>query len=525
MINAQLVFIVCIALASSIFTGINALFRSQISERNYFLLMQVMISIYLIGHIQKITSSNAEEAFAAVKVMYIGLCFAIPFVLFFTADYFTIKLHPVFIKLPILIQSLAMVIAMWTTKTHRLVYTSYAYSETMSERLIFAPGQLYSAIYIFSFLYLTATFAMLLYHIKKWKKKYRTKLILLFVSLLAPTVSTVVYFISTSSGNNSHYFNVTPHALIITNICLHLVIMRYNIFEIITIATVSAIEHVKEGFVVLDEHDNYLSSNPAAKTMFPTLKKTRRGESIFSLDVWPRELTDTENSPGEFSVQIGCSKHFRASISPVLDKDNSPLAKIILFSDITDTVTLLKELENAACRDSLTGLYNRRHFDELADTSIKRAWRAKQASYMGMLDLDFFKNINDTYGHSAGDIVLKTTADILVSSMRSYDLAARYGGEEFVFLITDIAHPSEARKLLERIRSSIERYVVTYEDLEIKITCSIGAAVLLKTDTLESAIKKADIALYEAKNAGRNCVKMCPHFNGNETILSGTIVH
>jgi len=69
MINAQLVFIVCIALASSIFTGINALFRSQISKRNYFLLMQVMISIYLIGHIQKITSSNAEEAFAAVKVM------------------------------------------------------------------------------------------------------------------------------------------------------------------------------------------------------------------------------------------------------------------------------------------------------------------------------------------------------------------------------------------------------------------------------------------------------------------------
>ena len=517
MTNINLVFIVCLALALSIFSGINALFRSQISKRNYFLLMQTMISVYLVGHLLKITSANAEEAFAAAKVMYIGFCFAVPFVLFFVADYFNFKLHPVLIKLPVLVQSLTSVIIMWSTKSHGLIYRDYHYAGGVSERLIFGVGPLYPATYAFPVLYMLLTFGLLLYHIKKWKKVYRTKLVLLFVSLLFPFMTSVIYLLSTVAGINTDHANLAPHSLLIMNLCLYLVVMRYNIFEIISMATVSAIEYIKEGFILVDENNNYLSSNPAAAKVFPELAKLPRGESIYSVRSWPEELREIENNPVEFSIQHESISYFRASVSPIFSKTLSLMAKIILFSDVTDSVTLMKQLENAACIDSLTSLYNRKHFSDLANVNIKRALRLKQPMYLGMLDLDFFKKINDTYGHSAGDLILKTTADIIRNTIRSYDLVGRYGGEEFVFLITDMAPPPELLKLVERIRTNIENHVAVYDDIEIKFTCSIGVTQFLEDDTLETSLKRADIALYVAKNAGRNQVKLC-----NSLIESGS---
>jgi diguanylate cyclase (GGDEF)-like protein len=124
-----------------------------------------------------------------------------------------------------------------------------------------------------------------------------------------------------------------------------------------------------------------------------------------------------------------------------------------------------------------------------------------------MLDLDFFKNVNDTYGHAAGDLILKTTAGIIRHTIRSYDLVGRYGGEEFVLLITGL-DSGEAYRLVERIRENMEQNIAVYEGTEIRVNCSIGLARYLETDTLETAVKKADDALYVAKKSGRNNVKI-----------------
>jgi len=287
--------------------------------------------------------------------------------------------------------------------------------------------------------------------------------------------------------------------------------VRFNIFDIISIATISAMEHIKEGFVLVDENNNYLSSNPAAAEMFPDIMALRKGESIFAVKNWPGELGNMESHSAEFSMKEARAegvKYFRASLSPVYSENRAVMAKIIIFSDITDSVILMKELEIAACCDGLTGLYNRRHFSELANASIKRAFRLKQPIYAGMLDIDFFKSINDTHGHAAGDMILKTVALIIRQTIRSYDLVGRYGGEEFVFLITDLEAP-DAFNIVERIRENIENHVTVYEGIKIKITCSIGLACFLEDDTLETSLRKADTALYAAKNLGRNQVRTC----------------
>lgn len=166
-------------------------------------------------------------------------------------------------------------------------------------------------------------------------------------------------------------------------------------------------------------------------------------------------------------------------------------------------------LERAATIDELTGLYNRRCFEERIINEFERARRYGIRSSLLMLDLDWFKTINDQYGHLAGDKVLTEFGRILTQCSRSSDLPARYGGEEFCLFLanTDI---SGARVLAERIRSlTAETVVLSPSGDEIRFTCSIGVAEFDNTLTgPEDLIARADDALYAAKNAGRNRVSV-----------------
>jgi len=295
--------------------------------------------------------------------------------------------------------------------------------------------------------------------------------------------------------------------LLIQRIKTHLALVDYQKIEIISIATVTAMTHIREGFILVDADNNYLASNPAMARMLSGITELARGEPIFLTRGWPEELNNIEHNTVEFSIDGESTRYFRVSISPVFIEDETLIARILLFTDITDHVNFLTELEKAAYIDSLTGLYNRKHFLELAEVDIGRAVRMNQLVYIGMLDLDFFKNINDTYGHTAGDMVLKTVADVIQQAIRSYDLIGRYGGEEFVFMFT-LINETEAYKIAERIRENMENAVTDYEGKELRITCSIGLTRFLETDTLKTAIQKADEALYVAKRAGRNLVRI-----------------
>ena len=506
MANFILILIVCIALVLSLIIGNFALFRTQTYKKNNFLLMQAMVIVYLVGYLMELTSTNAEEAYASVKVLYIGSSFVATFAFFFMADYCNVKIHPFFVKVPMLILSLASVLIMWTTKFHHLVYKDYYYINDLTHHLEFVPGAFYSVLHAYPVLCMILAMSVLIYEMKKWKKRYRKQLLILLICLTIPFIAEGVYYTIIVTGVNIRHFYFTPHSMAIMSFCLYLGVIRFNIFEVISIASETAMDHIREGFILVDNEDNYLSCNPAAAKMLPGIAKLLKGESIFSASGWPEELKDAKTNSVEFSIIAECTRYYRASVSPVLSGKETLLARILLFSDITDNVNLLKELESAAYIDALTGLYNRKHFTELATVDIERAVRLNQSIYTVMLDLDFFKNVNDTYGHAAGDMVLKVTAGIIRQTIRSYDLLGRYGGEEFVLVITALDAP-EAYKLMERIRENMEHSVICYEGEEIRITCSIGLAKFLETDTLETAIKKADDALYAAKHSGRNQVK------------------
>ncbi|MBN2548469.1 MAG: PAS domain S-box protein [Anaerolineales bacterium] len=161
-----------------------------------------------------------------------------------------------------------------------------------------------------------------------------------------------------------------------------------------------------------------------------------------------------------------------------------------------------------AVTDPLTELYNRRYFFDLARQEIERAQRYSAALSMIMIDLDHFKLINDTYGHIAGDSVLRQVAQRIHQAIRSIDLAARFGGEEFVILMPET--PLEgARKVAERLCKEISGAVVEADGEAVQVTASLGVAELSREAAdLGSLLKQADAALYRAKAAGRNQVSI-----------------
>jgi diguanylate cyclase (GGDEF)-like protein len=169
-----------------------------------------------------------------------------------------------------------------------------------------------------------------------------------------------------------------------------------------------------------------------------------------------------------------------------------------------------QKLQELAVTDSLTGLYNRRHFLELAEQSLSQAERSGQDSCIAILDVDFFKAVNDTFGHDIGDDVLKLVADQIKCNARAGDVLARWGGEEFVLLMTN-SNITGAQELLERIRQSVRTAASEFKGATLSLTISGGVAAIASKAQLLEALTLADHALYESKHNGRDRITAGVH--------------
>ena len=162
-----------------------------------------------------------------------------------------------------------------------------------------------------------------------------------------------------------------------------------------------------------------------------------------------------------------------------------------------------KEYELKASTDSLTGLYNRYKFSELYTTSYKAMTQRHNEMSLIMLDIDFFKKVNDEFGHNVGDRVLVQVAHALLKTLRNIDVVARWGGEEFMVLLPAVKL-NEAELVAKKLKKNIEELNI---EIVGKITASFGVTQVREGDMMDEAVQRADEALYLAKRSGRNCVK------------------
>ncbi len=174
-----------------------------------------------------------------------------------------------------------------------------------------------------------------------------------------------------------------------------------------------------------------------------------------------------------------------------------------------DLQEMMRELAFLASTDPLTNLHNRRHFAQIAQQVLAIAKRQKETPSLIMMDIDHFKQINDTYGHKAGDDVIVHLAKTVMKHLRESDFACRFGGEEFVALLPNTSL-SDARLAAEKLRKAVEASMVVLEDgsvVQYTVSLGVSAVNVMTETTIEIALKRADDALYEAKESGRNLVR------------------
>ena len=215
----------------------------------------------------------------------------------------------------------------------------------------------------------------------------------------------------------------------------------------------------------------------------------------------------------EFKMNIKHDDEYLELTDEMLDKIQQNIQSIIENFDVPEDnkLDVIKKInfmysktKELTITDALTGLYNRRYFETTADREFSRAMRYNAPLTFAIIDIDFFKKVNDTYGHLCGDRVLQEVAYLINDSFRKTDYVFRYGGEEFTVILTE-TDSNSAQIPLERLRLRVEENIIKYSDQKIKVTISVGYSDNIKlAGNCVDLFEFADKALYEAKETGRN---------------------
>ncbi len=289
----------------------------------------------------------------------------------------------------------------------------------------------------------------------------------------------------------------------------------------------SVLENAAEGILVVNEDGCISFANPAMARMLHGTVADLEGTLLLSYLHAPAMSGNWKESDfyqhwrrGEaYRLHDASLRTFAGDVLPVA-LSSSPLpqlqrAMVVLALDMSVVRNLYAQLESQAVTDALTGLLNRRGFHQTLESSLARVDRSGKRMAILYLDLDGFKRINDSLGHAAGDQVLRKVAELLKSSLRPYDILARMGGDEFTALLDSLEYPEDAARVAEKL---IELISVRHQidGVEVTLGASVGIACFPECgQTVDGLLRAADMAMYEAKRAGRQQYRFfSPEMNG-----------
>jgi diguanylate cyclase (GGDEF)-like protein/PAS domain S-box-containing protein len=325
--------------------------------------------------------------------------------------------------------------------------------------------------------------------------------------------------------------DMAPVSFAISSILYAYAIFRHQFMDLLPVARGHLIESMSDGVLVLDEQARIVDINPAMQSFLETDPASFIGQNVSAiLKQWSQnteQLLNGMETRTELKIPSKPSRYLDLRITPLYDDNQKVYGRLMVFRDVTDRKEVEKDLRRAmdrlqtqlieigvlqsqlreqAIRDALTNLFNRRYLEETLERELARATRESYPLCVIMMDLDFFKEINDTYGHEAGDIVLKTLAETVTRQSRHGDFVCRYGGEEFVLVMPNIGI-EKASERARNLHQIIDALNIPYGRFNITTTISMGIAWYpAHGKTKEELLRAADMAMYVAKNTGRNQV-------------------
>jgi diguanylate cyclase (GGDEF)-like protein/PAS domain S-box-containing protein len=325
--------------------------------------------------------------------------------------------------------------------------------------------------------------------------------------------------------------DMAPISFGVSSILYAYAIFRHQFMDLVPVARGHLIESMSDGVLVLDEQGRIVDINPAMQNILEDEPASYLGQNAsVILKQWEQsaeQLLNGSETRTELRIPKKPSSYLDLRITPLYDDDHKMNGRLMVFRDITDRKEVEHDLRRAmdrlqtqlieigilqsqlreqAIRDVLTNLFNRRYLEETLERELARATRESYPLCVIMMDLDYFKEVNDTYGHEAGDIVLKTLAQTVTSKSRHGDFVCRYGGEEFVLVMPNIGI-EKARERAEDLHTTINALNIPYGRFNLTTTISMGIAWYpAHGATKEDLLRAADKAMYMAKNTGRNRV-------------------
>ena len=327
--------------------------------------------------------------------------------------------------------------------------------------------------------------------------------------LIVPFALGIVVQVVAIAGIVPWSIDIAPFFILYINGIFAWGILGKDLFDIRSLARKLVFNAMDEGVLVLLPDREIIDWNPAVFDFYPEADKNLAGKKLDSVSAKLSGMYETlpPGSSGELALTYGDSTRYVSVKSLVISGKNRRNTGIALvLRDITETKRHMALLEELAIHDGLTGCFNRRHWITLSENEFMRAKRNGRSLSIIMIDIDNFKDVNDTWGHAMGDRVLVALTEALLGVLRATDFFGRLGGEEFAVILpeTDLA---TAELIAERLRAVAECTDASQENEVVSITISLGTTSLSHSDSsLSIMLHRADDALYRAKENGRNQV-------------------
>jgi diguanylate cyclase (GGDEF)-like protein len=463
------------------------------------------------------------ERMVWLKLMYAAIVVIPPgflaFALQYTGHGHRVTLHLVVLLAiePLLVNFLA-----WTDSYHGLLFNGWQGPE--SGRFIGGAGFWIHAMY--SYMLLALSIALLIQGFVRAPTIYRRQAGMVIVGAMVPLFGNALTIFQLSPFPSR---DLTPLGLAISAALIAAALFWRSLLDLMPVARNAVVEYMHDGVVVLDSHNRVVDLNPAAKAILNIDDADVLGKPArVALAAWSG-YSEVYLQSDDFhdEISIGKDRYIDLRIFTLGDRRGGLSGRLAVLRDITPlrqaSIALqqandrqrrqLEEIEamqillkEQAIRDPLTGLYNRRFLEETLARELSQAERTENFVSVVIIDLDFFKRINDSHGHGAGDLVLEAVGALLRASCRSGDATCRYGGEEFVVILPG-ASLADAVQRVDQWRQEFMALKVRCSDIELGCTFSAGIATYPRHgQDIAALLKAADKALYAAKQGGRNLV-------------------
>ncbi|MCK9478413.1 MAG: diguanylate cyclase [Firmicutes bacterium] len=456
---------------------------------------------YNIGFALELLAKNVEQAKLFIAVEYLGISFlpALFVMLSYKLNYNKNILAGIAVL--ILFIPLCTVFLNATNNYHGLYYSGMQLKSFLGYTTVeIARGPWYYVFYVYAYLCLAVgTY----FFYRCWENhgfSVKTQYFWLFLSPIPPLISGPLYF----SNIIPYRLDIIPFSFLFLMASFFIILFKYDFLEIKDYVSSYIFDQIKEGILIIDERNRIIGFNKSAGLTFDWITLANKDRSILEFEDGKR-IVENQNDSFEISTnKNGENKVFEFRVSSLVEKGKHA-GKLFLFQDITEQNMAIERLNYMATYDMLCDIYNRNKLYEEIDYAMCNLRKVGGSLSLLMIDIDFFKQINDNYGHLSGDMVIRKVAQSLKKAIGESASVGRYGGEEFIVVLPE-ADAQEAFNFAERIRRHIEDIEFEVKKDLIRLTISIGIATIYNkgSTSLQSLIKRADKALYIAKNSGRN---------------------